>query len=96
MIKRFFDFITSLLGLLFLAPVFVVIAVVIKRDSEGPVFFAGERIGREGKPFKILKFRTMRETPESYNGPRITAQDDPRITRLGASCATPNLTSCPS
>lgn len=83
MTKRFFDFGTSLLGLLVLTPLFALIALAIKSDSEGPVFYAGPRIGRGGKPFKILKFRTMRETPESYNGPRITAQDDPRITRLG-------------
>jgi len=83
MTKRFFDFGTSLLGLLFLAPVFAVIAVAIKRDSEGPVFYQGDRIGRGAKPFKIIKFRTMDETPEAHNGPRITAQDDARITRLG-------------
>jgi len=83
MIKRFFDFSTSLLGLLFLAPIFAVIAVTIRRDSDGPVFYAGDRIGREAKLFKILKFRTMDETPEAHNGPRITAQDDARITRLG-------------
>jgi lipopolysaccharide/colanic/teichoic acid biosynthesis glycosyltransferase len=83
MLKRAFDLILSLLGLLILAPFFAVIGVAIKRDSEGPIFFAGERVGRGCKPFKILKFRTMQETPESFNGPRITAQDDPRITRLG-------------
>jgi len=83
MTKRFFDFGTSLLGLLLLAPVFAVIGAAIKRDSEGPVFYQGDRIGRGAKPFKIIKFRTMDETPEAHNGPRITAQDDARITRLG-------------
>ena len=83
MFKRTFDLICSLLGLLILSPVFGLIALAIKRDSEGPVFYAGPRIGRGGKPFKMLKFRTMKETPEAHNGPRITAQGDPRITRLG-------------
>jgi len=68
---------------LFLAPFFGLIAVAIKRDSNGPVFYQGDRVGREGKPFKILKFRTMKDTVEAHNGPRITAQDDARITRLG-------------
>ena len=83
MLKRGFDFISSLIGLVVLTPVFGVIALAIKRDSEGPVFFAGERIGRDGKLFKILKFRTMVESPEAHNGPRINTRDDARITRLG-------------
>ena len=55
------------------------IALAIKRDSKGPVFYAGGRIGWNNEPFMILKFRTMRETPEAYNGPKITAQDNERI-----------------
>ncbi|TFH47442.1 MAG: hypothetical protein E4H01_08360, partial [Lysobacterales bacterium] len=81
--KRIVDILASLLGLIFLSPVFNVIGAAIKRYSKGPVFYHGERIGREGKPFKILKFRTMQETLEAHNGARITAQDDPRVTRLG-------------
>ena len=83
MIKRFFDFSASLLGLIFLAPILAVLALVIRRDSPGPFLYKGVRVGREGKTFKILKFRTMHETLESHNGPRITARDDPRITKLG-------------
>jgi len=83
MIKRFFDFSVSLLGLIILAPLLAVLALVIRRDSPGPVLYKGVRVGREGKTFRILKFRTMQETPESFNGPRITAQGDTRITRLG-------------
>jgi lipopolysaccharide/colanic/teichoic acid biosynthesis glycosyltransferase len=82
--KRVFDIIASAVGLLFLSPLFGLIATRIKRESPGPVFFRGVRMGKDGQVFKILKFRTMYESPESYTGPCITAKDDPRITPLGA------------
>ncbi len=82
-LKRAFDIIGSILGLVLLTPFFALIAIAIKRDSPGPVFYRGPRMGQDDKPFLILKFRTMRETPESYMGARITAQDDNRITALG-------------
>jgi lipopolysaccharide/colanic/teichoic acid biosynthesis glycosyltransferase len=81
--KRSFDVFFSFWGLFFLLPLFIVIAVLIKRDSPGPVFYRGSRAGKGLVPFSILKFRTMYEEPKSYRGPRITAQDDPRITPLG-------------
>jgi len=67
---------------LVLAPAFLVIALLIKRDSAGPVFYRGERVGRNGKRFRIYKFRTMAADADR-RGPGITAQDDPRITRFG-------------
>lgn len=82
-IKRFFDILASGLGLLLLAPLFLYVARLIKNDSPGPVFYRAPRIGRNGKPFYMLKFRTMREEPLSYSGPRITANGDPRVTTLG-------------
>jgi lipopolysaccharide/colanic/teichoic acid biosynthesis glycosyltransferase len=82
-IKRWFDLLISALCLLILSPVFALIAIRIKRESPGPVFYRGPRLGRGGKVFKILKFRTMHERPESYNGSRITAEDDERITPFG-------------
>jgi len=82
-VKRLFDVGMSLIGLLFLIPIFVFIAIRIKQDSPGPVFYWGPRMGRNRKPFKILKFRTMYEDQHSYNGPSVTAQDDDRITPLG-------------
>jgi lipopolysaccharide/colanic/teichoic acid biosynthesis glycosyltransferase len=82
-IKRFFDIVVSSLVLIFTSPFFIMIAIAIKRGSAGPVFYSGLRIGRNGKPFKILKFRTMEETAASYSGPRITAHDDARITSVG-------------
>lgn len=82
-IKRGFDIIMSGLGLLILSPFFLLIALAIKHDSFGPVFYRGPRVGQGGKLFGILKFRTMRECAESYQGPRITTQGDSRITPLG-------------
>ena len=82
--KRIFDFTMAFVGLLILAPVFAYIAILIKRDSPGPAFYWGPRMGRNGRAFTMLKFRTMYERPESYQGPSITAQDDNRITPLGA------------
>ena len=72
-----------LLGLFLLSPFFGIIAWAIKRDSPGPIFYRGRRVGRGGKEFTILKFRTMYECPESYAGPCITAKDDERIMPLG-------------
>ena len=82
-IKRGFDILIALVGLGLLWPVFLVLGVAIKRDSQGPVFYRGKRSGKGGKVFNILKFRTMYEQPESYTGPGVTAEDDPRVTRLG-------------
>ena len=81
--KRLFDIVVSIVVLLLSSPFFVLIALAIKRGSAGPVYYRGIRIGRNGKPFNILKFRTMVETPQSYSGPRITAHDDSRITPVG-------------
>lgn len=82
-LKRAFDFTMALLGLVILAPIFAYISILIKRDSPGPLFFWGMRMGKNGQPFKILKFRTMYERPESYQGPPVTADKDERITLLG-------------
>jgi lipopolysaccharide/colanic/teichoic acid biosynthesis glycosyltransferase/GGDEF domain-containing protein len=83
LVKRSFDISMSLIGLLFLTPVFLYIAILIKRDSPGPVFYWGPRMGANRKPFKILKFRTMYEDQRCYEGPSITAKGDDRITPLG-------------
>ncbi len=82
-IKRLFDIVICVVGLILISPVFLLIAAAIKRDSPGPVFYQGKRVGRGGKVFKILKFRTMYETSASYAGPHVTAHDDSRITTLG-------------
>lgn len=80
--KRLFDVICTIAGLIFLAPVFVVIAIWIKADSTGPVFFRQERIGKFGKSFLIFKFRTMCLDAEA-KGRQITVGEDPRITTSG-------------
>jgi len=81
--RRTLDILIAGLGILVLLPVLLLLALLIKRDSPGPVFYWGQRVGRGGRPFGILKFRTMYETTASYNGPRVTGQGDPRITPLG-------------
>jgi lipopolysaccharide/colanic/teichoic acid biosynthesis glycosyltransferase len=82
-VKRVLDVAISLVALALLAPFFGLIALAIKRDSPGPVIYRGPRMGRGGRTFRILKFRTMYETPVSYSGPKVTAHDDPRVTPLG-------------
>lgn len=81
--RRMLDISISLVGIVVLLPALALLAVLIKRDSPGPTFYWGERIGRHNRPFRILKFRTMYETGDSYNGPRVTGQGDPRITPFG-------------
>ena len=83
MAKRLFDLVLAALGLLLLSPLLLVIAVWIRLDSPGPVFFRQERVGRYGQPFRIHKFRTMVAGAPQL-GPQISVQGDPRITRAGA------------
>ena len=82
MLKRLFDVLVSAAGLLLLSPLLVGIALWIKLDSRGPVFFRQQRVGRYGAPFHIHKFRSMREDAP-LAGPQITIGADPRITRAG-------------
>ncbi|MGC8797033.1 sugar transferase [Thermodesulfovibrio sp.] len=82
MLKRAFDIIVSSIGLIFLTPLFLVIAYLIKKEDSGPVFYRGIRVGKYGKPFRIYKFRTMIVDAEKIGGPS-TADDDPRITKIG-------------
>lgn len=93
-IKRVFDIVFSLIGMVLLSPVFFIIAVIIKLDSKGPVFFVHSRIGEKGKPIGIYKFRTMVNnaedliksfTPEQKEEfeRSYKLEDDPRITKVG-------------
>lgn len=83
-IKRFLDLILSLLALIILMPVLVIVAIVIKIDSKGPVFFLQERLGKNGKVFKIIKFRTMVVNAEKIgDGLKVKSEKDNRITRVG-------------
>lgn len=83
-IKRCFDIIVSLLGIIILSPVFIIVSIAIKLDSKGDVFFLQKRVGRYGKEFNIYKFRTMVTDAEKL-GKQITVGKDNRITKVGAS-----------
>ncbi len=91
--KRGFDIVFSLLALIFISPVLLMIAIVVKLDSEGPVLYISERIGRNGERFRFLKFRTMVKEADSLRGALLHLNErqgnlfkmsnDPRVTRLG-------------
>ena len=82
MIKRLFDVVAAVAGLLVLSPLFALVALAIKLTSRGPVFFRQERVGRDFQPFRIYKFRTMVVDAPRLGG-QITAGRDPRITTIG-------------
>lgn len=81
-LKRIFDIIISVLAMIVLSPVYLVTAIIVKCTSPGPVFYAQERIGYHGKPFKMHKFRSMYVDAEEA-GPALSKDDDPRITPFG-------------
>ena len=82
-IKRAFDILASSVGLVIVSPLMALIALQVKISSRGPVFYSQERIGLYGIPFRIYKFRTMIDHAEEDGVPRITLDNDPRITKLG-------------
>lgn len=82
LLKRFFDILVSFIMILALLPVILMLSVLIIIDSGFPVFFRQERIGKDGKIFRILKFRTMKNNTATADG--ITLHNDKRITRIGA------------
>ena len=93
-VKRFIDIIISLLGIIILSPVFLIISILIKKESDGPVFFKHKRIGKDGKEIGIYKFRSMvpnaedlikKFTPEQMKEYKenFKLENDPRITKIG-------------
>ena len=82
LLKRFLDFIGSLILLILLSPILIILAILIKIDSKGPVFYRQERVTTNGKIFKIFKFRTMIQDADK-RGALITGKQDSRITRIG-------------
>lgn len=80
--KRVMDIVLSMMALILLFPLMIVISLLVKTGSKGPVFFKQERIGYRGRPFHIIKFRTM-FTDAEKNGPQLSSSDDPRITPTG-------------
>ncbi len=81
--KRVSDVVFSVIGLLVSIPVFLTVPILIKLTSKGPVFYRQERVGENGKPFMVMKFRSMREDAETVSGPVWATEDDPRATSLG-------------
>ncbi|MBN1072311.1 sugar transferase [Clostridium botulinum] len=82
-VKRIFDFVCSTLGIIILSPIFILLSIMIKTGSDGPVFFKQIRVGEDGKDFEILKFRTMVVDAEKL-GKQITVGNDNRITKIGS------------
>ncbi len=81
--KRMLDVLFSLIALIMLLPVYLFVAVLIKFDSKGPIFFFQERLGIHNKPFRIIKFRTMVDGAEKEGKPQLSSDSDPRVTKLG-------------
>ena len=80
--KRVLDILISFLLIILFSPLILVLMICVAADSKGPVFFLQERVGRYGKPFRIIKFRTMVQNAEAL-GAQVTGGEDPRITRMG-------------
>ena len=83
LLKEIFDKIVSLVSLTLLSPLFIIVAIAIKLDSKGPVFFLQERAGKGGKPFKLIKFRTMYVGADERTKGKYISKDDPNVTRVG-------------
>jgi len=84
LIKRMIDILLSLFGLMLFGVLLPPIGLVMTLDCPGPLFFSQERVGRAGRVFRMIKLRTMVPDAENYTGPIMAAQDDPRVTRVGA------------
>lgn len=81
-VKRMIDICLSIFALLILTPIYIILAILVKRSSKGPIFFTQERVGKNGVPFNIIKFRTMYVDAEK-EGPQLSSSNDPRITNVG-------------
>lgn len=82
-IKRCFDLVVSLFMIVIFLPIYILISLIIKIDSKGRIFYLQDRIGKDGKIFKIYKFRTMLEGAEDETGPVLEKEDDERVTKVG-------------
>lgn len=82
-VKRAIDIVVSVVAIIVLIPVFLIIGIAIKIDSEGPIIFKQDRIGYKGKTFKILKFRSMKNNAESNGTPKLSHDQDDRRTKIG-------------
>jgi len=82
-LKRSIDILVSMVAIIFLLPIFIIIGIAIKVDSEGPIIFKQDRVGYKGKSFKILKFRSMRQDAEAQGTPKLSHDQDDRRTKIG-------------
>lgn len=94
-LKRGMDTVGAFAGLVLLSPVLVLLGILIRLESPGPVFFCQERMGLDGRPFPMIKFRSMRQDSEEV-GPGWTVEDDPRVTRLGRFMRRTNMDELPN
>ncbi|EQK45227.1 exopolysaccharide biosynthesis polyprenyl glycosylphosphotransferase family protein [[Clostridium] bifermentans ATCC 19299] len=81
--KRVLDIVSSLLGLIIGLPIILIVAVLIKIDDKGPIFYTQERLGKDEKKFLVYKIRSMRVDAEKYGGAQWAQKDDPRVTKIG-------------
>ncbi len=96
-IKRWFDILVSAIALIVLSPILLVIGIIIKLTSKGPVFFRQKRLGRNGEVFEIFKFRTMIVNAEQMgDGLRVKSEKDPRITTIGRMLRATSLDEVPN
>ena len=94
-VRRVLSIFISLVGLMLTLPLLPLIMLAVHLDSEGPVFYTQTRVGKGGKLFKVVKFRTMRQDAEAANGPQWAGNDDPRVTRVGKFLRTTRLDEIP-
>ena len=94
-LKRLVDILLSVLGLILAAPLMIVVAMLIKIDSQGPVFYRQQRVGQHGQRFTLFKFRSMRDDAEAITGPIFADKDDLRITRVGSVLRTTRVDELP-
>lgn len=94
-VKRAMDIVVAAIGLLLLVPFFPLLALAIKLDSSGPIFYRPERLGRGGKPFRLWKFRTMISNADRIGDPIFTTKKDQRITRVGRFLRTAHIDELP-
>jgi exopolysaccharide biosynthesis polyprenyl glycosylphosphotransferase len=84
LVKRVFDLVVSTLGLVVVSPLMGLVALLVRLEDRGPVLYGQERMGLDGRPFRILKFRSMKIDAEAETGAVWAGRDDPRRTRIGA------------
>jgi sugar transferase (PEP-CTERM system associated) len=94
-VRRIVSVFISLIGLILTLPLLPLIMLAVRLDSEGPVFYTQTRVGKAGKLFRVVKFRTMRQDAEAANGPQWAGNNDPRVTRVGKFLRTTRLDEIP-